>query len=727
MDPGQAGLAILLSHGRGVPQAAAGKNHIVPHLQRLLRPAILALALLVAGCLQLAPLAVPPGSVDRAGPAGGRPAPGRTAVATLQVLVRWPDGPGRDARGFHAQLIPDSTARIAFAVKQGAATAGTAMLLRQAGEATASANTEVPVASGLTLEATAYPLSGGPLEQGGAIAVGSAAGLSTLGVTTLQVGLTMTSLYAPAITSMSVAAGREGDTVTLAGSNLAAGWAAPPAVSFGGRPAAEPTVGPDGSLTVVVPPAATVGNVTVAVDGVESVSTAMFWVVEELAIAVDTPPIAGQTVPEGTVPGGGTLDFAAAATFSVEAGRPLAEYGAPPAVEWHADLASGSIGAIGSPSVGDTTLASAARLQAPAGPATGSVSVRLGAATATVPVSVVGDEIAQSPALAAYFSAAYALTNAENEAATAANPDNPERRLAALIASAVSTVDAAIYELDESGIVAALGEARGRGLTVRIVTDADSYYSSPGVPAPDFQHLLDAGIPVVADTRTALMHDKFVVVDDQTVWTGSFNPTVSAARRQNNNAFLAVSAALASNFETEFREMFVDRRFGSTSPAGVPQPVVSVGGATIATLFSPEDDVGDRIVAEIAQAQSSLKFMLFSFTHDAIGDAIRARAAAGVAVQGIVEKTGSNGTGGEFPRFLTAGLDVRVDGNPSFMHHKVLILDDATVITGSFNFSASADSSNDENVVIVRDAPDIAAAYVAEFARVRQAAIQAGN
>jgi phosphatidylserine/phosphatidylglycerophosphate/cardiolipin synthase-like enzyme len=59
---------------------------------------------------------------------------------------------------------------------------------------------------------------------------------------------------------------------------------------------------------------------------------------------------------------------------------------------------------------------------------------------------------------------------------------------------------------------------------------------------------------------------------------------------------------------------------------------------------------------------------------------------------------------------------MRQDGNKYVLHHKVFIIDDKTVITGSFNFSASAQDGNDENVVIITD-PDLAAQYIAEFNR----------
>lgn len=329
--------------------------------------------------------------------------------------------------------------------------------------------------------------------------------------------------------------------------------------------------------------------------------------------------------------------------------------------------------------------------------------------------------------LEAFFSATWGTTDAANDAAARANADNPEKELAALISTATGSVDAAVAELSEPGLVSALVAAKARGVTVRIVTDSDSWESpqDSALPAPPFKTLQDAGISVVHDQRSAIMHDKFVVVDGRDVWTGSFNLTENAAFKQNNNAVRIASTAIAANFEAEFEEMFVTRKFGVTSPAGVPNPEVTLGAARVETLFAPEDKVGNRLVAQIRAASRSIRFMAFSFTHDAIGQAMMEAASAGVDVAGIIEKTNANGTGGEYPKLKAAGLDVRLDGNPSFMHHKVIVLDADTVITGSFNFSASADGTNDENVVIVRGAPDLAARYLAEYDRVR--AVAAAN
>jgi phosphatidylserine/phosphatidylglycerophosphate/cardiolipin synthase-like enzyme len=90
---------------------------------------------------------------------------------------------------------------------------------------------------------------------------------------------------------------------------------------------------------------------------------------------------------------------------------------------------------------------------------------------------------------------------------------------------------------------------------------------------------------------------------------------------------------------------------------------------------------------------------------------------AGVQVQGVFENRNANGIGSEFERLVAADADVWTDGNCYTMHHKVIILDGETVITGSYNFTARAEETNDENLLIIDD-PELAALYLEEFERV---------
>jgi phosphatidylserine/phosphatidylglycerophosphate/cardiolipin synthase-like enzyme len=85
-------------------------------------------------------------------------------------------------------------------------------------------------------------------------------------------------------------------------------------------------------------------------------------------------------------------------------------------------------------------------------------------------------------------------------------------------------------------------------------------------------------------------------------------------------------------------------------------------------------------------------------------------------VEGIFERVGSETQFAELRPMLCAGIPVRQDGNRFVLHHKVFIIDNTTVLAGSFNFSANATSSNDENLIFIQD-PALAAEYTAEFER----------
>jgi phosphatidylserine/phosphatidylglycerophosphate/cardiolipin synthase-like enzyme len=162
--------------------------------------------------------------------------------------------------------------------------------------------------------------------------------------------------------------------------------------------------------------------------------------------------------------------------------------------------------------------------------------------------------------------------------------------------------------------------------------------------------------------------------------------------------------------------MFVDHKFGPSSPANTPHPEFTQDGDAIGIYFSPEDDVLTKINDTLKGAQHQIRFMTFSFTEDPIGQTLIARAGAGIDVEGIFEKTGSETKFSELTSTFCAGLQVRQDGNPFVLHHKVFIIDGTTVISGSFNVSNNATSANDENLIKITD-PDLAAQYLAEFDR----------
>lgn len=285
------------------------------------------------------------------------------------------------------------------------------------------------------------------------------------------------------------------------------------------------------------------------------------------------------------------------------------------------------------------------------------------------------------------------------------------------------TLDIAAYEFNSPALTEAVLRAVARGVTVRVVTDDEAGLHDEDSTLP---RLIAAGVPVVDDSRSALMHNKFMIMDGQYVLTGSWNLTINDTYRNNNNALLLRSRTLVANYQTEFDEMFINRQFGPRSPSNTPYPIISQDGVAIQTLFAPEDDVIAAIDQLMSAATISIDFMAFSYTQADMGAIMTERAGAGVRVRGIFERTGSETEFSQLrPLFCGAGLDVRQDGNPFILHHKVIIIDGTTVLSGSFNFSANATRSNDENLVIIRD-PVLAAQYLLEFERQYARALRPG-
>ncbi len=280
--------------------------------------------------------------------------------------------------------------------------------------------------------------------------------------------------------------------------------------------------------------------------------------------------------------------------------------------------------------------------------------------------------------------------------------------------NAQTQVDIAAFDLDLQSIVDALIELEDRGVDVRVVTDTDNGDLS------SINRLRRNGISVIEDKRSALMHNKFIVIDGRYVWMGAMNYTTNGVYCNNNNAVRIDSPQLAANFRVEMAEMYDEQQFGPRSPVNTPNEKLTIGGVQVENYFGPETEIAPIIGDLVSQANDEILFLAFSFTTDIIGEPMFERAEAGVSVRGVFETTGSNTEYSYYGDMKEAGLPnmaVRQDGNPRIMHHKVIIIDRETVIFGSFNFSNNANDSNDEAILVVHD-PIFAQYFVDEFTAV---------
>jgi phosphatidylserine/phosphatidylglycerophosphate/cardiolipin synthase-like enzyme len=166
-------------------------------------------------------------------------------------------------------------------------------------------------------------------------------------------------------------------------------------------------------------------------------------------------------------------------------------------------------------------------------------------------------------------------------------------------------------------------------------------------------------------------------------------------------------------FETINKDTIIEeKRINETTYLEYTKPI------EIKTLFCPEDKCVKNIANEIINAKKSIKFMVFSFTDETIAEIIITQSKK-IEVTGIVEKAQSNVQGSKFQYLKNNKVNVSLDNNKYYMHHKVFIIDDETVITGSMNPTNSGNLRNDENIIIIKD-ERIAKKYLEEFDRINK-------
>ena len=132
--------------------------------------------------------------------------------------------------------------------------------------------------------------------------------------------------------------------------------------------------------------------------------------------------------------------------------------------------------------------------------------------------------------------------------------------------------------------------------------------------------------------------------------------------------------------------------------------------------FSPGDDCPQIIVNQLERASRSIDICVFTITDNRIADAIRDAFVRGIAVRVISDNDKSLDPGSDIERLKGLGIPLRIDQTQHHMHHKYAVFDQKTTLTGSYNWTRSADKHNDENFVITSE-PTINRAYLGHFER----------
>ena len=305
-------------------------------------------------------------------------------------------------------------------------------------------------------------------------------------------------------------------------------------------------------------------------------------------------------------------------------------------------------------------------------------------------------------------------------------------QLVKFIQGARHSLDVAIYDMRNADVLKALkgmstrvqlhilydaGKAGGNSTTVdpKVSTTAQAIKAAG----------LNAFAQPVKEKGGHLMHDKFIVRDGASVWSGSGNFTNGGLLLQDNHFFVMDSPAIAAAYSKTFGDLGSPGHSASHTTGVTSSPTkVKIGNIPVTDFFSTQVGATEGIEAEIQnRLKGAKKIRVMAMLVSDPGILASLLALKKKDIKGVLDphemkvvmkkKAGdpnfwfANGD----PRFVAANshaFNGTGDMN-DFMHNKVMIIDDKVVITGSYNFSENAEA-NDENLLVFESAA-LAGAY----------------
>jgi phosphatidylserine/phosphatidylglycerophosphate/cardiolipin synthase-like enzyme len=165
----------------------------------------------------------------------------------------------------------------------------------------------------------------------------------------------------------------------------------------------------------------------------------------------------------------------------------------------------------------------------------------------------------------------------------------------------------------------------------------------------------------------------------------------------------------------------------ATRPAPTSAPATTQPSISIETHFAPEEKIAPTIVKLIDDAHGSLDVAAFAFTHADIAAALIRAHQRGVRVRMVTDIMESSSRYSRVPDLMNAGIPVRTRRKDGDQHSKYLVIDQSIVVTGSFNFTARADERNSENLLIIRNAPNVVKGFSADFQILLEDSVRKAN
>lgn len=293
-------------------------------------------------------------------------------------------------------------------------------------------------------------------------------------------------------------------------------------------------------------------------------------------------------------------------------------------------------------------------------------------------------------------------------------PDCLQDPILRSLSGARKSLAVATQQLTARDVITALVAARRRGVVVRVFLERD--YLRESHPLFDIwkEHglhethrralstLYRSNVDVRVDTRSRIMHNNFIIVDageqDAVVISTSANLTPTGLQWNFEHLVILRESSVIKAFQNKFEALWSDQ----LGPADRKPPPSFRKGVKI--LFEPEHDIEGQLVEEVTKATRSVTFSVGSLSKGSkIDDALIGASREGIRVFGVLDGQQAQHRWTAADTLGRSGAMVWLTEEmfPAKLHHKLALIDDKTMCVGTFNFSVSAASRNEEVMIIL--------------------------
>lgn len=327
-------------------------------------------------------------------------------------------------------------------------------------------------------------------------------------------------------------------------------------------------------------------------------------------------------------------------------------------------------------------------------------------------------------------------------------------RLLEVINNANESIDFAIYGLrGQHEILNALINAQKRGVSIRGLVDKDlngkSYYSDTYLIEKNLKNIKSDYWQDVKTSRILekeqykgkdrcirpeghkgylqcfegkgyaskehfsfkgdIMHNKFFIIDNRFVWTGSANISDTGTGGYNANIIALIdSEYIASKYLIEFEQMFKDGKFHRAKKKLKKENLITnINGQEVSIYFSPQGYAMYRgVIPLIEDAKESIDISIFFLTHNNVSKELVKAKNRGVSVRVILDASGATNAYSKHNYLRDKGIPIKVENWGGKMHMKSAIIDKKHLVLGSMNWTDAGQSKNDENTLIIRNYDD---------------------